>query len=333
MRNAAASARKRRTTAPSPVPPEESSSAIVTETQVLVPPQRQFPPEFDPEHYRTIHADLRSLTDEELRAHYASRGKAEGRQPNILGSREMFRDLALGLGSILEIGPFTRPLFRRPDVPVIYFDVLDRAGLAELAAKIGAQDTDQIPEVDFVSPTADLSVVCGVFDVVANSHSIEHQPDLVRHLHSVERLLHPGGCYFLWIPDKRYCLDYFQAESTIADVLEAADEQRRFHTLGTLIAQEVRRAHNDPRRHWLGDHGSLPEHPAHIIRAVLGLYQESRERDEYVDRHAWQFTPDSFRTILELLNQLELVRLLPIRVYDTQFLSNEFWAILQNPAS
>jgi SAM-dependent methyltransferase len=292
----------------------------VTETPTPALPEHHFPPEFDPEHYRTIHADLRSFTDEELRAHYAGCGKAEGRQPNCLASREMFRLLALDLGTILEIGPFSRPLFRRPDARVAYFDVLTREGLADLAAKIGVQDADQIPEIDFVSPTGDLSVVRSTFDVVTSSHSIEHQPDLVRHLQSVERLLLPGGCYFLWIPDKRYCLDHFQPESTIADVLEAAEVRRRFHTLGTLIAQEVRRAHNDPRRHWLGDHGSLPEHPADIVQAVLGLYRESGERGEYVDRHAWQFTPDSFRAILDLLNQLELVALRPVRVYDTLFL-------------
>ena len=305
----------------------------MTETPPPASPAQQFPPEFDPGYYRAIHADLRSFTDEELRAHYASLGKVEGRQPNCLASREMFRELALSLGTILEIGPFARPLFRRPDARVAYFDVLTREGLAELAAKIGVHDADQIPEIDFVSPTGDLSVVRSTFDVVASSHSIEHQPDLVCHLQSVERLLNPGGCYFLWIPDTRYCLDHFQPESTIADVLEAMEERRRFHTLGTLIAQEVLRAHNDPRRHWLGDHGSPPEHPADIIQAVLALYRESRERGKYVDRHAWQFTPNSFRTILDLLNQLELVTLRPVRVYDTLFFSNEFWAILQKPAS
>ena len=93
------------------------------------------------------------------------------------------------------------------------------------------------------------------------------------------------------------------------------------------------RAHNDPRRHWLGDHGSPPEHPADVVRAVQSALSGVEGRGEYVDRHAWQFTPDSFRTILELLNQLELVALRPVRVYDTLFFSNEFWAILQKPAS
>ncbi len=293
-------------------------------------PDERFPPEFDPGYYRSIHADLRVFSDDELREHFATRGKAEGRLPNVLATREMFRDLALGLGSILEIGPFSRPLFRGPNVT--YFDVLDRQGLTELAQKIGVAETDAIPEIDYVSPTGDLSIVSQSFDVIASSHAIEHQPNLVRHLNDVAGLLHPAGCYFLWIPDKRYCLDAFHAESTIADVLEAAIEHRTYHTVGTLIAQEVQRAHNDPRRHWLGDHGSPPADPAAIIQAVLALYHETRSRGEYVDRHAWQFTPDSFRSLLGVLNELEIVALRPLRVYSTHFMSNEFWAILQKPS-
>jgi SAM-dependent methyltransferase len=287
------------------------------------------PPEFDPELYRSIHADLRSYSIEELTAHYFTCGKAAGRQPNVLATREMFRDLAIGMGTILEIGPFSRPLFSGPGVA--YFDVLDRAGLAALARKIGMDVTGSIPEIDYVSPTGDLAVVLETFDVVASSHAIEHQPDLVRHLRQVERVLNPGGSYFVWIPDKRFGLDHFQPESTIAGVIAAADEKRDFHILETLIAQEVFRAHNDSRRHWLGDHGMLPAAAAAIIRDVRALYDHSRTHGEYIDRHAWQFTPDSFRAILTLLNELDMVALRPLRVYSTLFPHNEFWAILYKP--
>lgn len=305
-------------------------AATIAALTVSAGPDARFPPAFDPDHYRSIHADLRLYSDHELRDHYDTRGKAEGRLANSLATREMFRDLALGLGAILEIGPFNRPLFSGPNVT--YFDVLDRRGLTELAQKIGIEDTDAIPRIDYVSPTGDLSIVPQSVDVIASSHAIEHQPNLVQHLNDVDRLLNPGGCYFLWIPDKRYCLDAFLAESTIADVMEAAIENRTHHTVGTLIAQEVQRSHNDPRRHWLGDHGSYPADPAAIVQAALALYHETQSRGEYVDRHAWQFTPDSFRSILGLLNELGLVALRPLRIYNTLFLSNEFWAILEKPS-
>ncbi len=239
----------------------------------------------------------------------------------------MFRDLAIGLGEILEIGPFSRPLFTGPDVA--YLDVLDRARLVELARNIGLDETGSIPEIDFVSPTGELSAVTETFDVVVSSHAIEHQPDLVGHLRQVQRILKPGGYYFLWIPDKRFSLDHFQPESSIAGVIAAAVEKRAFHTLETLVAQEVFRAHNDSRRHWLGDHGQLPGDAAAIIRDIRALYDHARVHGEYVDRHAWQFTPDSFRTILTLLYELGMIALRPLRIYDTLFPHNEFWAILQ----
>ena len=323
-------ARKRHARPDQLSPNDESVAASTTAKEpVSVSPDVWFPPEFDPGHYRSIHADLRVFSDDEVRDHYETRGKAEGRLPNVLSTREMFRDLAVGLGSILEIGPFTCPLFRGPNVK--YFDVLDRQGLTAMAQELGVLEPDLIPEIDYVSPTGDLSIVPQSFDVIASSHAIEHQPNLVQHLNDVDRLLSPGGCYFLWIPDKRYCLDAFLAESTIADVIEAAIENRTYHTVGTLIAQEVLRSHNDPRRHWLGDHGSYPAEPAATIHAVLALYHQTRSRGVYVDRHAWQFTPDAFRSILGLLNELGLVALRPLRVYNTLFLSNEFWAILQKP--
>jgi hypothetical protein len=323
---------KKRRTQPDQIPANGGPVAAATIAEMVASdaPDVRFPPEFDPGYYRSIHADLHVFSDDELRDHYDTRGKAEGRLPNVLATREMFRDLALSLGSILEIGPFNRPLFHGPNVR--YFDVLDQRGLTELATKIGIAETDSIPEIDYVSPTGDLSIVPQTSDVITSSHAIEHQPNLVRHLNDVDRLLNPAGCYFLWIPDKRYCLDAFHAESTIADVIEAAIENRTYHSVGTLIAQEVLRSHNDPRRHWLGDHGSYPADPAAIIQAVLALYHETRSRGEYVDRHAWQFTPDSFRSILGLLNELGLVALRPLRVYNTLFMSNEFWAILQKPS-
>ena len=68
-----------------------------------------------------------------------------------------------------------------------------------------------------------------------------------------------------------------------------------------------------------------------IIQAVTKMHSEAMDRGEYIDRHAWQFTPDSFRTILRLLNELGLVALRPVRVYNSLFPTNEFWAVLQNP--
>lgn len=50
---------------------------------------------------------------------------------------------------------------------------------------------------------------------------------------------------------------------------------------------------------------------------------------EYVDVHAWRFTPTSFRTIVAGLFDRGLTALKPVAVHDTMFLHLEFFAILE----
>ncbi|MGI9252753.1 MAG: hypothetical protein ACR2J8_03335, partial [Thermomicrobiales bacterium] len=120
----------------------------------------------------------------------------------------------------------------------------------------------------------------------------------------------------------------FMSESTIADVLAASLEQRTLHSARSLIAQNTLKTHNEPLRHWAGDHGS----PAHLtapdIEAALALHARSQASGAYVDRHAWQFTDASFERIIQLLNDLGSLSLRPHRIYPALANTNEFWAIL-----
>jgi hypothetical protein len=75
-----------------------------------------------------------------------------------------------------------------------------------------------------------------------------------------------------------------------------------------------------------GDHGVAPVNTSRIREAVNEYLDSS---GDYIDVHAWQFIPSSFRTIMQLLFEMKLTRTLPIRVYDTPFGWNEFYAILK----
>ncbi len=283
------------------------------------------PLEFEPWTYRSLHSDLWYLTDAELGDHYEQYGRTMGRRAHPLETREALRDLVPIASRILEIGPFFKPTFSGANVR--YFDVLDRAGLIRHAADLGFVDVD-VPAIDFVSPTGDLAIVDDEFDVVFSSHVIEHQPDLVTHLQQVERILSPGGVYLLFVPDNRYCFDHFLPESAIAEVIVAFIERRRFHTLRTAIQHETMGAHNDPVRHWRGDHGEQAQLGAEVIALAMESYDRATSRNEYLDFHAWQFTPRSLRSIIGLLNELGVIGLEPARVFDTLAGHNEFWALL-----
>jgi SAM-dependent methyltransferase len=165
--------------------------------------------------------DLQAYSEAQLIAHYQRFGEREGRRPNSLATRLDFAALVPRDARSLEIGPFYDPLLRGPNTK--YFDRLTQAELVERAAALDAP-TKAVPQIDFVSPTCDLTIVDETFDYVFSSHCIEHNPDLIGHLQTVERLLVPGGRYFVIVPDKRYCFDHFREVSTIADAIEAHEE-------------------------------------------------------------------------------------------------------------
>jgi hypothetical protein len=286
------------------------------------------PPVFDRVFYCSHHVDLQQVAD--LRGHYEAFGRAEGRPTSAACFRETFITYLSAKPSVLEIGPFCNPVVRGPNVR--YCDVLDTSGLIERAKRIG-YPIISAPYIDYVSPTGDLSGIDDQFAAVISVHCIEHQPDLVRHLTQVSELLCDGGQYFLVIPDKRYCFDHFLKESTIADVIGAHIDKRTIHTLTSVIEHRALTTHNDTIRHWNGDHENVDRCASIANRTSAAMAEFNAADGSYVDVHAWQFTPDSFRAILGDLYSLQMTDLIIERAYPTPRGRNEFMAVLGKPVA
>ena len=282
------------------------------------------PPTIDPDTYRASDPALGKLDDAAAIAHYRAHGRDKGVVASPLALRENLLLFIEDDISLLEIGPFCRPLKRGPKVE--YLDVLDADQLRIRAGQTGGAAAG-VPDV--IHHVGDLDIVDRTYDAVLSSHAIEHQPDLVRHFQQVERILNPGGGYFLIIPDKRFCFDHFIAESTIADVLQAYEEQRRVHTLKSVIEHRALTVHNDHRRHWAGDHGNPERNRAARVQAALD--EHAAAAGGYVDVHAWYFVPPSFRLIVNTLRELGLIGLEIAGLYHTARDRNEFCAILKKP--
>lgn len=229
--------------------------------------------------------------------------------------RSFLRDIP---GSALEIGPFNTPLLAGPNAS--YFDVLDQSALKARAAEHG-RDPSRTPVIDFVSETADLSIVDRQFDSVLSCHAIEHQPDLVAHLRAVAAILKPGGAYYIIAPDKRYCFDHYLPESTIADVREA--EGRTRHTRQAVLNHRLYTTTNRAIGHWLGRHGPKPSPTSAQIAAAEAEYEVAD--GGYIDVHAWMFTPKGFSDIITGLGGPLHVE----RIHDTAFGEQEFFAVLR----
>jgi SAM-dependent methyltransferase len=283
------------------------------------------PPQFERQRYREHNPDLRHIADADLERHYRDSGEAEGRLGSAVGNRAAFFALAAGAESILEIGPLASPSVLGPNVK--YFDVVDTDALKDKARGNG-MDPRTCPEIDYVSAIGDIGVVDETFDAVVSSHVVEHQPDLVAHLAGVAKLLNPAGRYFLAIPDKRYCFDHFIATSTIADILDAFSANRRLHSAASVIEHLVMTTHNDAVRHWNGDHGEPAwRHDGAIVRHSLLHAINSNNR--YIDTHAWQFTPNSFHEIMQLLSDIGLSPFKLCRTYQTLRNTFEFYVVLE----
>lgn len=280
------------------------------------------PSPYDPSKYRERNPDLRRLTDEELLSHWNLHGRAEGRDAGGIRTSEELASFVIG-ERVLEVGAFYGPRLSGENVK--YADWLDRDALVERAMALGFPEA-AVPAIDIVLSESALSDYPCRFDAVYSSNVVEHAPDLVAHLVDVTACLKPGGRYFCAIPDLRYCFDRFISPSTIADVLDAYSQRSRVHSLKNVILHRCFTTVNDPKLHW--DTPDLPAPEADVVSIVAALDEYADANDEYIDVHAWFFTPITFSRIMEAVSQLDLVDLVIEEIFHTPKDSPEFFVVL-----
>lgn len=284
------------------------------------------PPDFDPQIYLRINPDVAAARMDPA-VHWMKYGHQEGRRYlDSIAYRSGLAERALSACSLLEIGPFCNPVLVGPHVS--YFDVLDHEALVDRARSIG-YPVQVAPHIDFVSPIGDLSVVDRIFAGVLSAHCIEHQPDLVAHLQNVSRILAPGGTYYLIIPDKRYCFDAMIDTSNIAEIVAAHIEGRKVHSLASVIEHRALTTHNETGRHWQGAHADDSYEESILTRVRQSVAEWKHAAGGYIDVHAWQFTPASFRQNVGWLKELGLIDLEIEFVNETPRDLNEFTAALR----
>ena len=130
------------------------------------------------------------------------------------------------------------------------------------------------------------------------------------------------------IPDKRYCFNHWQPETTTSDVLLAYYEKRRNHSPHAWF-YSLMPAHNDAVRHWRGDHGEKPQITTQAYERMISEYNNSLVNNQYVDMHEWFFTPDGFVNICENLRAMNLINFKIKEVVPTEKDSLEFYVALR----
>lgn len=204
-------------------------------------------------------------------------------------------------GAGLEIGPSYNPLVSKASGARI--ETVDHAGQEALIEKYAGDssvDISKIEPVDYVSDGRPISQVIhkrSYYDYIIASHVIEHTTNPLGFFQDCQLLLKDSGVLVLAVPDRRYCFDFFRPRTSAGDVLQAFVENRSRHTVGAMFDHLAYVARRGEHIAWhpLYEGQLAFIHSLHEARAYVDGHDPG---GHYVDCHAWQFTPSSFRLIL-----------------------------------
>lgn len=185
---------------------------------------------------------------------------------------------------------------------------------------------NDIPYIHFV--TKNIGEINEKFDLVVSSHLIEHQTNFIKHLQDIEKILNNDGYYLLIIPDKRYCFDHYIETTSLAEILNSYFLDNKLHTMKSVIEHRCYTTHNDCVKHWNGEHGTL-NIDTQKINLAIKEYENSIKNNIYIDVHSLQFTPQTFKEIIQKLKELTLINLVVHKLYCTLKNNIEFIVVLQ----
>jgi hypothetical protein len=208
---------------------------------------------------------------------------------------------------IVEIGPSHAPL--APKSRGWNSFSVDHATRDELIAKYNGMgvDTSLVEVVDFVWRGGSITEAIpqqhhATFKAFIASHVIEHSPDIIRFLLSAQHLLTEDGKIVLALPDKRKSFDFYRPLSTTSDALVAFYEQRSKHTAKTHFDNAAFACNRNGDAGWL----ETDTRPLAAASDLAGARQHwnMADKPDYVDAHAWIFTPASFELMVIEISEL-----------------------------
>lgn len=301
---------------------------------------------FNEQFYQETNPDVKKLCSEGKissgLSHFLSIGHVEGRDYKIdvktWGDWLLLKLLPVSRKQIilknidkskpgLEMGPSHRPI--APKSEGFNVKIIDHASKDELIEKYASHNLNlkNIEDVDYVWKGDPLQELVGElkFDWVIASHMIEHVPDLITFLKDCESILASSGILSLAIPDKRYCFDKLRTVSTVSDCIREYSETRKsHHSFSKLVDFYYNVVNLNGKIAW--DDKELGSES--FVHSKEDIYKAATliSRNEYVDIHAWVFTPASFMLLIQDLNELGYVSMGVSGFTDT--IGHEFYVQL-----
>jgi SAM-dependent methyltransferase len=238
---------------------------------------------------------------------------------------------------IIEIGPSHSPI--APKADGWNTCVVDHASTEDLIEKFrgtAGADLARIEHVDVVWNGGPLDQAVpadrlGTFDACVMSHVLEHIPDPIGFLKSLEQVLTPQGLVTIAYPDKRMCFDFFKPLSSTGELLEAHARAATRHSRADLFDFLAYNVYADGDHAWarrpIGTFTFYDSLGA--AKAAYDAYA-GNGAPEYADCHAWHFTPSSFELALLELATLGEIDFTIARQHPT--VGAEFYVTLQRCA-
>ncbi|MGB6177409.1 MAG: class I SAM-dependent methyltransferase [Methylocella sp.] len=241
------------------------------------------------------------------------------------------KGLDLSTMSVLEIGPLTRPIVARGAArEVAYMDHVSTDGLRKKYATERSINIDDIVEVDFVAADGRIAANLNgmTFDLIVAAHVIEHVPDFIGWIREAARVLNPGGVLALTVPDKRYSLDVLRRLSPKQEVEQAYREVATRPGLWNVADFFLNVVKADTTALWHDPESANDFAPHHTVEHLERAISDWR-KGGYVDCHAWVFTPDHFKNLIEWARDKFSLPVKPLRFLDTQPGNLEFYVQLE----
>ena len=222
----------------------------------------------------------------------------------------------------IEFGPSYSPLF--PKKEGFNCISVDHACKKELIEKYKKWEvpTELIEEVDLIfdGTPIDQILTNNSFDYIVASHVFEHLPDPISFLNSMGRLLKEKGVLLLAIPDKRFCFDLVKPLTSPGLLIESYLNKKKEHSLGQNIDAILFHCKRNESNAFPGQTGFKNIKPNDSFEKLIHEVNKLKNKNVFIDIHAWCFTPSSFISNIKILSQMNFIESLEIK----DFRSNDF---------
>ena len=119
----------------------------------------------------------------------------------------------------------------------------------------------------------------------------------------------------LAVPDKRFSFDVLRPLSSTGDVLQAHLEKRTRHNAGALFDEVAYNVLRGGALAWPpSNHGEMKFFRP--LADAKAIFEHACRSSDFIDIHAWQFTPSSFRLVINDLQEMGFLGLREMSFHD-----------------